>query len=147
MHVCLCCQGRPVGEQLAQRGWQTSREDTAHTLQREQGNHGAVGEGGRPSSGKRSGVCRGARRRVVRTGRARYGRDPAVAVSEAEEGGGRGTLALVGDLATSAAASVASMTREALMGRPGGYRAGAAPVPAAPLSVTLAALQDAASAG
>lgn len=54
-------------------------------------------------------------------------RDPAVAVSEAEEGAGRGTLALVGDLAHSAAASVASLTREAMLGRPGGYRHGAAP--------------------
>lgn len=54
-------------------------------------------------------------------------RDPAVAVSEAEEGAGRGTLALVGDLAHSAAASVASLTRDAMLGRPGGYRHGAPP--------------------
>ncbi|KAK9827282.1 hypothetical protein WJX81_008183 [Elliptochloris bilobata] len=52
------------------------------------------------------------------------GRDPAVAVNEAEEGAGRGTLALVGDLAHSAAASVATLTRDAVLGRPGGYRAG-----------------------
>jgi hypothetical protein len=87
------------------------------------------------------------RRPAVRTRRARGGRDPAVAVSEAEEGGGRGTLALVGDLATSAAASVASLTREALMGRPGGYRAGAAPAPASALRVACAVPKDAASAG
>ena len=54
-------------------------------------------------------------------------RDPALAVSEAEEGAGRGTLALVGDLAHSAAASVASLTRDAMLGRPGGYRHGAPP--------------------
>lgn len=52
-------------------------------------------------------------------------RDPAVAVSEAEEGAGRGTLALVGDLAHSAAASAATLARDAVLGRPGGYRAGA----------------------
>ncbi len=70
-----------------------------------------------------------------------------MAVSEAEEGGGRGTLALVGDLATSAAASVASMTREALMGRPGGYRAGAAPALAPTWRLTFVAPKDAARAG
>ena len=52
-------------------------------------------------------------------------RDPAVAVSETEEGAGRGTLALVGDLAHSAAASAATLARDAVLGRPGGYRAGA----------------------
>ena len=47
-----------------------------------------------------------------------------MAVCEAEEGAGRGTLALVGDLAHSAAASMATLTRDAVLGRPGGYRAG-----------------------